>query len=529
MIKFKHFAYCILVLSGCDSSTNLSTKDHSLNSETQHQELPENTQTPQVGIDSTPQIKIVARLAGKPVSMADIDTGIKLRLFDLEWRKYELRRTALNAKIDTHLLHNENLNKRPEESVEVYLTPPKPPRIQFPKSKRQVKGNPDAKVTLAVFCSYQSSHCARLQPVIHALEEQYKGAINFSFYDFPQSFHRYAMSAANAVHCATEFTAPWQFQSAIYADISQLNAERYLTIANQLGFDKTAFSNCINAFKYKHQIEADISFGQQLGLGNVPILFINGLYAKGPQTVAGFSYYIDEELSRLNTVNSAKKPVITQLPIRLLATYVSNRAEESTAIVHDLETDQIHTFKVDEHLSDNIKLVSIEETRIQIDHKGQLQFIFLKDGLGSQAQTSSDDATTEIIASEPINIETRGPLLSNEAKTTKKHRELKQGGEMSLSSTWIEAQLSQRGELEKFFYAAEHEVEGVHLLKLNDIDKQEFYKTLGLQSGDVILRVNEEFVHDAHNPLWDALQNESAIKLLVMRKGYPVRYDYKIK
>jgi len=64
---------------------------------------------------------------------------------------------------------------------------------------------------------------------------------------------------------------------------------------------------------------------------------------------------------------------------------------------------------------------------------------------------------------------------------------------------------------------------------LKDVAKQEFYKMLGLQSGDVVLRVNKEFVHDAHNPLWATLQNEGEVTLLVMRKGFPIRFDYKIK
>ena len=517
MINFKYSIYCIILflLSGCDSSTDLSSKSGDDSSKSQTQEALNENQEQLSTVKSTPQDSVVARFGGQTVSIEEIDTTIKLRLFDLEWRKYELRRAALKAIIDEYIKKNDHLENVSPESIVVYLKPPSPPRVQFPEDQRSLKGNAYAKVRLALFCSYQSSHCARLQPVIQELETRYKDSISFGFYDFPQSFHRYAKSAANAVHCAAELGTPWDFQSAVYADISQLNIERYLAIAGQLGFDKTIFSACINEFRYKDKIESDMRLGQHFGLGNVPILFINGLYVKGPQTVDGFSYYIDEELSRLGAI----KPVLSSLPIQLLATSVSNKTEESTAILQYLETGDIRTYKTGEALNDKIKLVRIEEARILIDHRGQLEFLLLKSSLDTQPLASSGSADSETIDT----------LSSNDKETSKKYRELKPAGEMRLSRKWVEEQLSNQHELEAYFYAAEHEVEGVHLLKLKDVTKQEFYKMLGLQSGDVVLRVNEEFVHDAHNPLWETLQNEGEVTLLVMRKGFPVRYDYKIK
>ncbi len=444
---------------------------------------------------------------------------MKLRLFDLEWRKYELRRSVINAKIDAHLKQN-NSDKDSDEAVKVFLEPPSPPRLKFTEDERPVKGNRYANVGIAIFCSYQSSHCARLQPVLHELEQRYADQINFRFYDLPQRFHRYAKSAANAVYCATEFGAPWEFQSAIYADINQLNQERYLVIAEQLGFEQAAFSACLTERRYKDLIEADIKLGQQFGLGNVPVLFINGLYVKGPQTADGFVYYIDKELTRLADI----KPKLSTLPIQLLATSVSNKVEESTAILKYRETGNIHTYKTGDMLSDKLKLVSIEEARILIDHLGQLEFILLKNSYDVQASSH------EIISSTEKQELTAADIKA--AKTEeppKQYRQLKPTGDMRLSREWLEEQLQRQEELEVFFYAAEHEVDGVHLLKLNDIENQDFYKTLGLRSGDVILRVNEQFVHDSHNPLWETLQNEEAVKLLIMRKGFPVRYDYKIK
>ena len=523
MFKPTYFFFFILILTilGCDSSSDQIFHPNIGEGPADQSQETTKKVTEQPSLENTAvEDHAIAKLSGQTVSMEEIDDIIKLRLFDLEWRKYELRRSVLQTKIEQHLKSIDQSKTNAPDSIEIFLTPPTPPKFVFPVDQRPVKGKHYAKIAVAVFCSYQSSHCARLQPVLKELELHYKDLINFRFYDFPQSFHRYAKSAANAVYCAAEFSTPWDFQSAIYADINQLNNERYLAIAEQLGFDKASFSSCLTEHRYNNLIAADIKLGQQFGLGNVPVLFINGLYVKGPQTVEGFSYYIDQELSQIGEL----KPKLSSLPIQLFATSISNKPEESTAIVEFLNTGDIRTYATGESLNENVRLVRIEEKRIIVDHRGQLEFIMLKSSY--EAQPIENYAANTF---ESVEIEATDTERSYDKEPSKKYRELKPTGEMALSRQWLEDQLEHQKELEVFFYAAEHEVDGVHLLKLKDVETQEFYKMLGLRTGDVVLRVNEEFVHDAHNPLWENLQNENAVKLLVMRKGFPVRYDYKIK
>ena len=61
------------------------------------------------------------------------------------------------------------------------------------------------------------------------------------------------------------------------------------------------------------------------------------------------------------------------------------------------------------------------------------------------------------------------------------------------------------------------------------MEQQEFYTTLGLKDGDVLMQVNGEWVHSGQNSLWDTLSREEPVSLIVMRKGYPLRYDYVVK
>lgn len=102
-------------------------------------------------------------------------------------------------------------------------------------------------------------------------------------------------------------------------------------------------------------------------------------------------------------------------------------------------------------------------------------------------------------------------------------------GTLTLSKDWMTKQLVNQDELASHFQHAEHVVEGVRLLKLHNVDKSDFYQVLGLQTNDVVLQVNGEWVHEQQNTLWQSLQSESQITLLVMRGGFPIRYNYTVE
>ena len=58
-----------------------------------------------------------------------------------------------------------------------------------------------------------------------------------------------------------------------------------------------------------------------------------------------------------------------------------------------------------------------------------------------------------------------------------------------------------------------------HQLRISEVRPGSLYELLGLQQGDVLLGVNEQPVHEAENPLWDALEREGEVRVRVMRRG----------
>jgi len=479
----------------------------------------------------TPTVKnsvVVANVGDDRIELKELDKAVQFALFDLEWRKYQIRKDMLGRMVtQRQAIYSEGTNEL--VSTEILLSPPSPPRITLIRDKRPIRGNQNSVILSSVFCSYQSSHCARLQTVIQQLETYYQEIISFNFYDLPQGFHRYGVAAANAYHCAKEAGEPWAYQSALYSDTSKLDKPRLMHIAEQLQFDMKFFESCLDENTYFSTIKSDMDLAKTLGLSNVPVMFINGLYAKGPQSFESYQYYIDQELARLGHEPKSSKEtelIESTLPITLLATSVSSDPSSSTALIR-LPTNDIGAhFNEGELLLDQVRLVKIEAHQILIDNNGSPEFLKLQTSIGHDITALESNSSEQHSPAQP---ETVPPTDEKLIAAEMKRRELPKTGEMPLSKEWLETQLINQTQLEQHFFLAEHKVEGVHLIKLDQITDQRFYNTLGFKTSDVLLRVNDQWVHENHNPLWDALAKEEDVSVVIMRGGFPIRLDYKIK
>jgi len=454
---------------------------------------------------------IVAKFNDDELRLADLNKTISLALFDLEWRKYELQRQQLN-----HIIA-ERVSGSTASSVEILLPPPEPPRIPLPSDDRPINGLRNAPVTLAIFCSFQSSHCARLQPILVDLQDRYSSTINFTHYDYPQTFHRYGLLAANAARCVASVAPPWAFHSALYADITKLSRDKFITIAAQLGLEQSQFEECLSGRPFDKDIAKDIDLARGLGLSNVPVVFINGLYVKGVQSLDRYSHYIDLELSRIGLSANAALPA-TKLPLRLLATSLSNQEANSTALIEQTNEHDIRMRKVGDELITGVFLQAIQADKVIIRNQETLEFIPLQSEQADKSVVNNTENAEDIIS-------TSNPLVSE-----KPERSLPKKGELVLSTNWLQSELLNQAELEKHFRPSEHLVNGqYYLVRLEEIDRLPFYQTLGLEENDVVMKVNDEWVHSGQNSLWDELATKKEVSIVVMRKGYPHRYDYRIE
>ncbi|MDG2335085.1 MAG: thioredoxin domain-containing protein [Myxococcota bacterium] len=93
----------------------------------------------------------------------------------------------------------------------------------------------------------------------------------------------------------------------------------------------------------------------------------------------------------------------------------------------------------------------------------------------------------------------------------------------------IRQALAERPRLEARLAISPGTFSGRRLLKLDTVEPGDLYDRFGLQPGDVLLLVDDQWVTDESNPLWQALERGDDITLLIMRKGLPHRFRYRIR
>ncbi|MFE8072266.1 thioredoxin domain-containing protein [Marinobacteraceae bacterium S3BR75-40.1] len=462
--------------------------------------------------------RIAARVGDQVITYTALNDEAKLALHDLAMARYRVQKQTLNSMIERQQASAESA-----AAVEVFLEPPFPPRVELPARDEPRRGPAEAAVTLSVFCGYESSHCARIQPILATLRQEYPQRLAEVHYDAPQSFHRNDLPAALAARCAGAEGQYWGFHDALYA-LRDFQLSTYRRIAGQLGLDVKALEQCLADQRFRSAIEADVALVDRLGLGNVPVVFVNGLYVKGPQPASVYRRLIDEELRRQGLQagaapeQSQETVVASELPLKLLATSVNEASPDRSSAMIEGEGADVALYHPGDELLREVILLEVTENRIWIRNAGRREYISLQGSRGGGAVAAGRGAASTAQTTARTAATGERPTAGASAAAA---------GAVPLSRDWLDQQLNDREALAERFKPAELVVEGVHLLRLEEIGDSEFYRTLGLQSGDVILRVGDEWVHENQNRFLDALDSQQAVTIQFIRNGLPktVRYE----
>ena len=466
---------------------------------------------------------------------------------------YELRTAALAETLQQRVPSNQR------SDIRITIEPPWPPRIPLDELANQPRFGPDdAPINLTIFCSYPSSHCAKMMPNYKALLELYPEQIHMTFVDFPQSFHFNAGNAAVAARCAYQFDQFWPYHQGLLARFDELKSEQVFTrMATQVGINDMLFGQCLRDKKHVAAVEENIQLAKSLGLNKVPVTLINGLYLNGPKSLGVMRYYIDKELARIEQSKRSSpkheelavqksEPPISDLPIWLEGLILSELSDQSLAIIKLEEADYSSVYKVGDALFEHVWLERIHQDHILIRHQGQLERVNLlakasdkdlntannneerlSDGPAENRLTNriegSELTQTEVDKTYPVEPTEIPPDLDYVYRGVVAPK-----GETPLSKGWLSDQLVYREELSEHFEETELDVEGHTLMRLNNIEDNDFYQTLGLENQDVIMRVNDQWLHSSQNSLFDTLENEDGVSIVLMRKGLPVHIHYKI-
>jgi len=142
------------------------------------------------------------------------------------------------------------------------------------------------------------------------------------------------------------------------------------------------------------------------------------------------------------------------------------------------------------------------------------------------AKTRQDEKAQETdVLAESQDLDQEEPMNDQE----RFERMIKTVKTQPLPEQWLEQQLMRQTELEESLNLTENKMEGKSLVKLNDQDIDGFYTSLGMLPGDVILRVNDQWIHEENNSLFQSLASEEEVKVSVMRNGLPVHFSFVIE
>ena len=171
-------------------------------------------------------------------------------------------------------------------------------RYDIPVKDSYALGPADAPITIVEFSDYQCPYCRRWhEEVYEPLLAAYPGKIRFVYRHLPlTSIHPDAFPAAEAVMCAGEQDAYWQFHEKLFSN-ETLGSAVYSQYAQDLGLNMQSFEGCLSERKYQEAVQADVDFAIDLGIRSTPTFFINGLAVVGAQPLDVFKQVIDKDLA----------------------------------------------------------------------------------------------------------------------------------------------------------------------------------------------------------------------------------------
>ena len=152
-----------------------------------------------------------------------------------------------------------------------------------------MQGNPDALVTLSIFCDFQCPYCPKIGDEVDRLLEKYDGDLRVVWVNFPLPFHPMAFPAAHMATVAYSQGKYWEMKDELYAHQQEMNKNpNYFTeAAERVGLDIDDMKSVLE--------------NPDLGVGGTPAMVINK-YVMPPQNKKLSMDLIDYELERARQI-----------------------------------------------------------------------------------------------------------------------------------------------------------------------------------------------------------------------------------
>ena len=123
--------------------------------------------------------------------------------------------------------------------------------------------------------------------------EKNPDTVTIVFKNFPLRSHKYATTSAVAALAAGRQGKFWEFHDELFKIYKQINENKIIEVAQQIGLDMNQFNNDIKDPAIRELIRKDYQQGINIGVRGVPAVFINGKQFRG-RNVEAYQAAIDE-------------------------------------------------------------------------------------------------------------------------------------------------------------------------------------------------------------------------------------------
>jgi protein-disulfide isomerase/type II secretory pathway component PulC len=489
MLYCAFLGWATLCVAGCERSQDMAAPE----------------EQPIVEAEAPPAI--VANLPDRFVYLKELERPLQLQLHDLAMQRYRLLRESLIAEAVAALEESEN----PEPLAKLRLEPPTSPRLEVEADESRVRPAGELPVTIVAFCNFQSPHCVRLQITLSEVLPLFPGVVRFGARDLPLPFHRQAGPAAEAAGCALEQGNYWRFHDALYSGSGPLDRDRLVRAARSALLYADAFESCLDSGRRADAVARDVVLAEDLGIADVPAVFVNGLYASPEVRASDLIWLIEQELARLGVSSPRERPAprLSQEPFVLKGLLPSAHAGQGLALLApSIAPDEFRVVGEGSALTPFVLVRRVTPFAVELLRDGEPEFIEFGEADGDS-----------VIAAGSLPAEEGTPDVTP-------HRAVP----VMLDRNEVLVRLSDRIGLAEVLDPVPLTAGGYHLLRITEVRPGSLYELLGLKEGDVVVGVNEQPVHEADNPLWRALETEDEVRVRVMRSGgmahhYTYRFD----
>ena len=189
---------------------------------------------------------------------------------------------------------------RAKAKVERLLPDVSPPPMDLSNPPHAAFVGPaDAAVRVVEFSDFECPYCSKAAETFTALKDKYAGkSVQFTFRNFPLSFHPNARPAAEYAACAQEQGKFWAMHDGIFQVQRELSVDKLKEVAAQAGLDIPKLDECLASGRPGPQIDEDMRKAQEVGVQGTPSFYINGQSYGGNPNVEGLSQAIDAQLAK---------------------------------------------------------------------------------------------------------------------------------------------------------------------------------------------------------------------------------------